>query len=111
VHEITHVVQFNTYDVEFLYKYLFDPMARALYEAEAMKPELEIFVWANRCPVPNAFCDRLVGNLHNYNCNQAQIETVAIILKSAAAVVNQGGLLGGVGTKAVHFLNGILQHN
>lgn len=103
-HECVHVCQYRDEDMTFVLAYLFDSMARAAYEAQAMAANMEIRMW-NDSTIDDIDCAKSAEKLRDYNCNDEEIQIVVPMLKTKKSIVSQGGLITEPGKVAISYLN------
>lgn len=102
VHEHQHVVQHDREGVAFEVSYLADRAARARWEAEAYRSNLELHYWRYG-ETPSA--QRVASVLAGYGCRPADIEVATKSLALSAMVVRQGGVINEATKVALSWLN------
>lgn len=89
-HEHQHVVQYDADNWGFYYSYLTDTNARAKYETEAYRSDLEFEMFYNRT-LPNI--SNVAHKLTCYGLNSTQVHVAEVSLQSAARMVSKGMIL------------------
>ncbi|MBK7537560.1 MAG: hypothetical protein IPI49_19750 [Myxococcales bacterium] len=89
-HEHQHVVQHDREGVAFEVSYLADRAARARWEAEAYRSNLELHFWRYGT-TPSAH--QMASVLSSYGCRPEDIEVAAKSLALSALIVWQGGIV------------------
>jgi hypothetical protein len=102
VHEHQHVEQQKRLGIEFETKYVTDRAARAEYETEALRSNLELAFWhTGKTPSTKA----LANNLSGYGFRAEDIAVAAKSLALAAVSVKQGAILNEASKVALDWLN------
>jgi len=102
VHEHQHVEQLLRDGwLKFMGRYLLSSAARATYEAEALRSNLELTFWRfGRIPD----LGRLARKLSDYACSDADIAMVERMLELSAETVRRGGVVNRASQKAIAWL-------
>ena len=102
VHEHQHVVQHNREGITFEATYLADRAARAKYEIEAMRSNLELEYWrTGKLPSAKA----LAVKLYDYGCRPGDVAVAEKALSLASISVKQGAVLNEASKVALDWLN------
>ncbi len=104
VHEHMHVIQFNR-DGKWLFgsRYLLSKAARAIYEAEAYRCDMEMSYWRTAVmPSPK----EIAKVLTNYGCSPLDIEVAEKYLSASAQTIQRGGLVSEPTKEAIRWLQG-----
>jgi hypothetical protein len=102
VHEHQHVEQLLRDGwLKFAGRYLVSSAARAAYEAEAFRCNMELHFWRFG-EVPDL--KRLARRLEHYGCDWADIDMAARMLELSAATVRRGGIVNRASQKAISWL-------
>lgn len=107
VHEHQHVVQQARAGLRFEIEYVVDPAARAAWEAEAYRSDLELHFWRYGA-TPSA--RKLAELLIDYGCRPADVEVAWKSLALSAASVRQGAVMNQATHVALGWLNEHLPH-
>jgi hypothetical protein len=107
VHEHQHVVQYDRDETAFLVDYLTSRSARARFEAEAYRSNLELEYWRTG-KVPSA--DSLAERLLEYGCGDEDVEVAECALALSAVAVRRRGVLNEASHVALEWLNENLPH-
>lgn len=107
VHEHQHVVQHDREGLSFEVSYLADRAARARWEAEAYRSNLELHFWRYGT-TPSARA--LAGLLTEYGCRPADVEVAAQSLALSAAAVRRGAVINEATHVALGWLNEHVPH-
>jgi hypothetical protein len=102
VHEHMHVIQF-TRDGKWVFcsRYLLSKAARALYEAEAYRCDMEMAYWRSAVmPSPK----ELAQNLTHYGCSPLDIEVAEKYLMASAQTIQHGGIISEPSKEAIRWL-------
>jgi len=101
VHECVHVEQYRRGGARFFWEYLTSPAARAHYEVDAYRSNMEMYFWAT-----GGILDPrdLAENLADYGCSKADIRVAQKNLEISARVVAKGGVVSGPTKKAIAWL-------
>lgn len=100
VHECQHVEQKRRDGWRFNSRYLFRRAARASYEAEAYRTNMEIYYWYTK----RILNPRLLANLlRNYGCRQRDIRNAEKMLKMAAVAIERGQIGSAATNRALEF--------
>ena len=90
VHEHQHVVQHDREGLSFEVSYVADRAARARFEAEAYRSNLEMHFWRNGTTTRSR---PLADLLHDYGCRPEDVEIAAQSLALANVSVRRGAVL------------------
>jgi hypothetical protein len=90
VHEHQHVVQHDREGLSFEVSYVADRAARARFEAEAYRSNLEMHFWRFGSPMRSR---PLAELLHDYGCRPEDVEVAAHSLALANVAVRRGAVL------------------
>lgn len=90
VHEHQHVVQHDREGLSYETSYLTSRAARARFEAEAYRTNLEMHFWRHRA-IPST--RRLAELLLDYGCRREDVEVVAQSLALSAMSVRRGAVM------------------
>jgi len=90
VHEHQHVVQHDREGLSFEVSYVTDRAARARFEAEAYRSNLEMHFWRYGTPTRSR---PLAELLHDYGCRPEDVEVAARSLALANVSVRRGAVL------------------
>jgi hypothetical protein len=90
VHEHQHVVQHDREGLSFEVSYVADRAARARFEAEAYRSNLEMHFWRFGSPMRSR---PLAELLHDYGCRPEDVEVAAHSLALANVSVRRGAVL------------------
>lgn len=90
VHEHQHVVQHDREGLSFEVSYVTDRAARATFEAEAYRSNLEMHFWRYGTPARSR---PLAELLHDYGCRPEDVEVAAHSLALANVSVRRGAVL------------------
>ncbi len=101
VHEHQHVVQFNK-DIGFSRKYIFNDSARAHYEADAYRCNMEIYYWYTGKLLDPA---RIAKILLSYGCSKGDVEVCKRNLEMSAVTIGYGGIISEASKVAIRWLN------
>ena len=102
VHEHQHVIQRNNNAITFELSYLFSKAARAHWEAEAYRSDLELQFWRyGSVPSPKELAEKLL----DYGCRREDVEVAAKELALSAASVRRGAVLNEATHAALGWLN------
>lgn len=97
VHECVHVTQYRRGGSKFVWEYLTSPAARAHYEVDAYRSNMEMYFWATgKILDPRD----LAAKLAEYGCSKADIRVAAKNLEMSARVIAKGGVVSGPTKKA-----------
>jgi hypothetical protein len=102
VHEHMHVLQF-TRDGKWVFgsRYLLSKAARALYEAEAYRCDIEMAYWRSAVmPSPK----ELAQKLEHYGCSPLDIEVAEKYLMASAQTIQRGGIVSEPSKEAISWL-------
>jgi hypothetical protein len=103
VHEHQHVVQLDREGwVLFAGKYLGSKAARAAYEVEAYRCNMELQFWRTGEVLDPA---ELASRLKHYACGATDIQVAEKALRMSAATVSHGGVASRAARKALAWLN------
>ncbi len=102
VHEHQHVAQYDRNGLSFQLSYLFNSAARAQWEAEGYRSDLELHFWRyGETPPVRPIAERLFA----YGCNQQDVEVAAKSLALSATAVRRGAIINYATTVALSWLN------
>jgi len=102
VHEHQHVEQLLRDGwLKFAGRYLVSSAARAAYEAEAFRSNMELHFWRFG-EIPNLRL--LAKGLEHYGCDQNDIDMAERMLELSAATVRRGGVVNRSSQKAISWL-------
>lgn len=102
VHEHQHVAQHLRLGLEFEARYLGDRAARANYEIEAMRSNLELAYWrTGKTPSTKALAEQL----YDYGCRSGDVAVASKALALAAVSVRSGAVLNDASKVAIDWLN------
>lgn len=102
VHEHVHIDQLDREgEVAFSLRYLLDPEARATYEAEAMRANVELRYWLDGQVHDLA---KLAGNLRYYGCRSQDVDLARRLLEMSARIVRRGGVANRASQLAIDWL-------
>ena len=102
VHEHQHVEQLLRDGwLKFAGRYLVSSAARAAYEAEAFRSNMELHFWRFG-EIPNLRL--LAKGLEHYGCDQNDIDLAERMLELSAATVRRGGVVNRSSQKAISWL-------
>jgi hypothetical protein len=102
VHEHQHVVQYEADGVGFMGAYLLSDAARAKYETDAYRSNLEMHWWRyGELLGP----EDLASKLRSYAVSEADIEVAAKTLKVSADAVRRGAIVNESSNVAIRWLN------
>ncbi len=107
VHEHQHVVQHDREGLAYEVSYLTDRAARARWEAEAYRSNLEMCFWRYG-QTPSA--QSIAEGLFAYGCRAADVEVAAQSLALSAASVRRGAVTNESTRVAITWLNTNLPH-
>lgn len=98
-HETKHVVQ-GQQDRRFLLKYLGSDTARAYYEMDALRVDMELaYFLSGKCPNPRTLANKLIW----YSIEAPDRRTVEKHLKAAKKIVERGGVFTGISKDAIRW--------
>ena len=102
VHEHMHVIQFSREGTwTFASRYLLSKSARALYEAEAYRCDMEMEYWRSASmPSPR----ELAQKLQHYACSPLDIEVATKYLTASAQTIQWGGMVSEPSKEAIRWL-------
>jgi hypothetical protein len=102
VHEHQHVVQQNREgQLRFMTRYLASSAARARYEAEAYRCNMEMHFWRTGEVLSPK---RLASKLHSYGCAAADITLAEELLEASAVKVARGEIVNQASLEAIAWL-------
>ena len=107
VHEHQHVVQHDREGLSFEVSYVADRAARARFEAEAYRSNLEMHFWRYRTPTRSR---PLAELLHDYGCRPEDVEIAAHSLALANVSVRRGAVLNESTRAALDWLDNHAPH-
>jgi len=107
VHEHQHVVQHDREGLGYEVSYVADRAARARFEAEAYRSNLEMHFW--RYGTMQS-AQRLAELLHDYGCRPEDVEVAAQSLALSNISVRQGAVLNEATRAAVDWLDKHVAH-
>lgn len=103
IHEHQHVEQLLRDGwLKFAGRYLISSAARAAYEAEAYRCNMELHFWRHG-EIPDL--QLLAKRLEHYGCSQGDIDMVERMLELSAETVRRGGIVNRASQKAIAWLN------
>jgi hypothetical protein len=102
VHEHQHVVQHDREGLSFEVSYVADRAARARFEAEAYRSNLEMHFWRFGTPMRSR---PLAELLQDYGCRPEDVEVAAHSLALANVSVRRGAVLNEATGAALNWLN------
>jgi hypothetical protein len=102
VHEHQHVVQHEREGLSFEVSYVADRAARARFEAEAYRSNLEMHFWRFGSPMRSRPVAEL---LHDYGCRPEDVEVAAHSLALANVAVRRGAVLNEATRAALDWLD------
>ena len=103
VHEHQHVEQANKEGfLRFARRYLFSKAARAGYEAEAYRCNMELCFWRTGKVLDPS---ELAQLLRSYGCRSADIKVAEKSLRISAETVRRGGVVNRASQRAIAWLN------
>ena len=98
VHESQHVLQWRRNPLKFMRNYLFNDAARAHYEAEAYRTNMEIYhFFTGKMLSPT----KLANLLKNYGVDAGDIRVTRKNLESSRRVIENGYVISGVSKHAI----------
>lgn len=107
VHEHQHVIQHDREGLAFEASYLADRAARARWEAEACRSNLELHFWRyGTMPSPRLMAEVLRG----YGCREEDVEVATKALELSAVSISAGAVLNEATHVALGWLNAHLPH-
>ena len=102
VHEHQHVVQHDREGISSEVSYLTDSAARARWEAEAYRSNLELHFWrSGQMPSPRALAELL----HNYGCSAADVDVATRALMLSAYPIRKGAVINEASHVAIDWLD------
>ena len=107
VHEHQHVVQHDREDLAYEASYVTDRAARARFEAEAYRSNLEMHFWRYGT---TESARQLAELLHDYGCRPEDVEVAAQSLALANISVRQGAVLNDATRAALDWLDTHVAH-
>lgn len=102
VHEHQHVVQHDREGLSYELSYLADRAARARFEAEAYRSNLEMHFWRYR---KTQSARRLAEFLFDYGCREEDVEVAAQALALSNVSIRQGAVLNEATRAALEWLD------
>lgn len=107
VHEHQHVVQHDREGLSYEVSYVADRAARARFEAEAYRSNLEMHFWRFGSPMRSR---PLAELLHDYGCRPEDVEVAAHSLALANVSVRRGAVLNEATRAALDWLDRHVPH-
>jgi hypothetical protein len=102
VHEHQHVVQYEREGQTFMWKYLLRSAARAHYEADAYRCDLELQYWRDGS-LPDVHA--LAELLRNYKCNETDIAVTEKQFNLSIKTLEQGAIINEASRRAIRWLD------
>jgi len=101
VHEHQHIVQYKREGQTFMWKYLLRSAARAHYEADAYRCDLELQYWRDgNLPDVHALAELL----RNYKCNETDIAVTEKQFNLSIKTLEQGAVINEASRRAIRWL-------
>src|SRR5262249_6579697 len=102
-HECQHIVQYNANGpLGFSWRYLTNTAARAAFEAEAYRCQLELQWWRTRTLLSPA---ELAGSLRSYGVTEADVQVAQKTLEMSAETLKRGGIVNQASKVAIAWLD------
>lgn len=106
-HEHQHVIQSRREPATYEFSYAADRAARARYEAEAYRCDLELHFWRyGTTPSPGA----LAAKLYDYGCRKEDVAVTEKALALSAISVRQGAIINETSKAAIDWLEAHVPH-